>query len=133
MATGIFERAVVRPDMVLDGLMAIFHPDLSDRNADNFTFYYSLSGEHPVGTVGDSASCPYNYNKPPSDQPAPRGKTYKMNDIELFGITRFDVEDMLAAGEPAPATASAIHGVEDEKDVGPFFDRPVANKREKHS
>lgn len=122
-----FEQAVVRPDMLLDDLIAIFHPDLSDRNANNLTFYYSLSGNNPADTVV-SDSCPYNNNKRPFDQPAPSGKTYKILDIELFGVTRFDVEDKLAAGELAPAIASAIDSVADEKDVEIFFVRPVADK-----
>lgn len=116
LTNDFFEQAVVRPEKVLEDMLAIFHPIVSDKKPDELNFYYSL-GDSPGDNV--DAACPYN--ELPVNAPA--GTTYKTFDLEVDGVSRFEVEDKLASGKLAPAIASEFDGVE-EKDVEVFFEKP---------
>lgn len=80
-----FESAIVRPDLVLRDLVAIFHPSI----ADGPTVTYSYNLEKPQGTT-----CPYN--KLPTKPSA--GKASVTFKIQITGASRFAVEDEIVAG-----------------------------------
>jgi iron complex transport system substrate-binding protein len=113
-ANNFFEEGALRPDLILQDMLTIFHPGVTTADPADLKFYYSLG--KPSKGVADA--CPFNE----LPEEAAAGKKFHVTELEISGVDRFGVEDRLAAGGIAPAVAKAANVSAAELEI--FFDRP---------